>query len=273
MRIRAWRAYAILARSLHLSLAEFRPSPYGAPEVRGSIRGRPFIIWSTEGSSDQALRTVISVAQRIVLTSAVTVYPKGTNPWNEGSKGKEFKISVPGTDVAVDLVGRRARDAETIGRALERDEEARRLVGDLLGPDEIDRLSWRTGWFDVAGPGFLANAPLLEAELELAERLTGRVEATASPSRIGGLTESGPRRHRFRARSFDTAFAASLLVVAGFLVWAALFVPNDLGETGAIFAGLLAGAVGLLGASRIYGSWLGPEEKRLIREAGDARHS
>lgn len=272
-RIEAWKAYGTLAHSLHLSLAEFRPSPYGAPELRGSIQGRAFIVWSTEGASSRVLRTVISVAQRMVLKSRVTIYPRGTNPWTEGSlKGKRFDIAIPETKVAVDLVGQDAHDAEAVKEALDHDDEARQLVGDLLRPDEIDRLSWRTGWFDIAAPGFLANAGLIESSVNLAERFVGRVEAAVVPSRLGNLPESGPRRHRFRSRSFDTGFSLCMLAVAAFLVWAGIFVPSDLGTTGSIFSYLLAVAVGLMGGSRIYASWLGPEERRLLRESKEAKN-
>lgn len=268
MRIQAWRAYASVSQSLHVRLDECRMSPYGAPELRGFVEGRPFIVWSTEGRSNQVLLTAISVGQRVQIESRVSIYPGGTNPWVEGSmKWKRHSIPIPDTNVAVDLLGPKKHEVEAIERALMGNERARCLVAELLRPDEIDQLRWRSGWFDVFAPGFLANAPLIGTTLDHAVHLAEAVESSVSAVRLTNLPAGGPRRHRISARSGDTFFAGCLVAVAVFLTGVAVFVPNDLGSTGAIWLGIIAVGVGLMGGSRIYASWLGPEERRLLRQS------
>jgi len=67
-RLPMWRAFAALAREHGLVLREGVTSPYGLPELHGSLSDRPIDIRTAEGKSSVPVRTVISVSHRLPLT-------------------------------------------------------------------------------------------------------------------------------------------------------------------------------------------------------------
>ena len=262
-RLPMWRALATFARRHDLSLRECLSAPYGVPEAHGEIGGRPFDFRVAPGKSAVPVRTVVALGHRVpfhwnvyITRGNVSRWVIGSPRWEEaflgaGMKDRQVRITSPRATTVARLRDRlRPEDVDAIRRSVNADgfyaasvEHTKVevhlsfLLEDALAPDRT-----------VADALALADA---------VESCFAPEEMLADPGRVL------PWR-TWPARATDSVLMVVLMVLAGFLAVLPLAGSPDV--AGVVLLEGLAAILFAMAGSRLWASWLGPEERRILAE-------
>jgi len=263
-RLPMWRAFAALAREHGLALREGVTSPYGLPELHGSLSDRPIDIRTAEGKSSVPIRTVISVSHRLPLTGDVYFSRGTTTGWRVGSPGWTQEL----------LGGSRKEDQVrfTGKKKGEVDRTVHLMTGDAL--DRIIRIVHANSFYGGAIRVYRLDVHLtgIQTDSRTAEAVVGDLVVLAdslerhslSRNLRGNLPKAAPEKPLIPRRALDTGLMAVVLVIAAILVILPLVGGGPLEASLSIWG--IAGVLALISISRIAASRLGREEKQILAE-------